>query len=69
MQFNPDYSAWALDEPLKVAKGETFRTQCHWQNTTDAPLAFPREMCFGVGFFLSDGTSSPVCISGTWIER
>jgi hypothetical protein len=69
MQFNPDYSAWALDKPLAVAKGETFRTQCNWQNTTDGPLAFPREMCFGVGFFLSDGTSSPVCLSGTWIER
>jgi hypothetical protein len=69
MQFNPEYSKWALDSPLTITKGDTFRTQCSWHNTTDAELAYPREMCFGVGFFLSDGSTSPVCIGGRWTER
>jgi hypothetical protein len=69
MQFNATFSAWPLTAPLAIARGETLRTQCHWQNTTVAELAFPREMCFGVGFFLSDGSSAPVCLDGSWLER
>ena len=41
----------------------------HGPLTTDAALAFPREMCFGIGFFLSDGASAPVCLNGAWRER
>lgn len=69
MQFNADYSQWSIDSPLKVAQGETLRTHCNWRNTSDAELEFPREMCFGIGFFLSDGSSSPVCFDGSWVER
>jgi hypothetical protein len=69
MQFKANYSQWPLEEPLTIAAGETLRTHCNWQNTTDAELEFPREMCFGVGFFLSDGSSSPVCLDGAWLER
>jgi hypothetical protein len=69
MQFNASYSVWTVAEPLTVYAGETLRTSCHWRNATDAEMAFPREMCFGVGFFVSDGTSSPVCLDGSWLDR
>jgi hypothetical protein len=69
MQFNAEYTKWALDKPLTIAKGEMLRTQCNWQNKSPDELAFPREMCFGVGFFLSDGSSAPVCLDGRWINR
>jgi hypothetical protein len=69
MQFRAVYSKWSLEQPLTIAKGETVRTRCNWQNATDSMVEFPREMCFGVGFFLSDGSSSPVCLDGQWIER
>jgi hypothetical protein len=69
MQFKAEFSHWPLEQPLMVAKGDTLRTRCEWQNPTDAPLAFPSEMCFGTGFFLSDGSSAPVCLEGSWLER
>jgi hypothetical protein len=69
MQFNADYTKWSIDKPLTIAKGEMLRTRCSWQNATPAELGFPREMCFGVGFFLSDGSTAPVCIDGSWIVR
>jgi hypothetical protein len=69
MQFNADYTKWAIDKPLTIAKGEKLRTYCNWQNKSPSALGFPREMCFGVGFFLSDGSSAPVCLDGQWINR
>jgi hypothetical protein len=69
MQFNAVYSKWSIDEPLAIAKGDRLRTRCSWLNATPAELGFPREMCFGVGFFLSDGSTAPVCIDGQWIPR
>ena len=52
MQFNAKYSRWDLAEPLTMKQGDVLRTSCEWSNPTDAPLAFPREMCVGVGFYL-----------------
>lgn len=69
MQFKAVYTQWPLEAPFVVAKGEKLRTRCSWRNTSDTALGFPREMCFGIGFFLSDGSSAPVCINGTWRER
>jgi hypothetical protein len=69
MQFKAVYSRWPLAQPLTVSKGDMLRTRCDWQNPTDAALEFPSEMCFGTGFFLSDGSSSPVCLDGRWLER
>jgi hypothetical protein len=69
MQFKAVYSKWTVEQPLIVDKGDMLRTQCNWQNQTDSALMFPAEMCFGTGFFLSDGSSSPVCLEGRWLER
>jgi len=68
MQFKAVYSQWGVDQPLRIAKGDVLRTHCEWGNTSDAALAFPREMCVGVGFFLSDGSSTPMCANGNWYE-
>lgn len=69
MQFNADYTLWELASPFRVRQGDTLRTECNWNNPTSGELKFPREMCVGVGFFLSDGTTSPVCVNGTWLEN
>ncbi|HEY6561606.1 MAG TPA: hypothetical protein VI072_30255 [Polyangiaceae bacterium] len=69
MQFNSDYTLWELEDPLRIRQGDKMRTQCNWNNPTSGELKFPREMCVGIGFFLSDGTTSPVCVNGTWLER
>jgi len=68
MQFNSDYTLWELADPLRISKGDVMRTECNWDNPTSGELKFPREMCVGVGFFLSDGSTSPVCVQGTWLE-
>jgi hypothetical protein len=69
MQFKAIYSKWTVEQPLIVDEGDMLRTQCDWHNQTDSALTFPSEMCFGTGFFLSDGSSSPVCLEGRWLER
>jgi hypothetical protein len=56
MQFNADYSRWDVAQPLTMKTGDVLRTRCEWDNPTDASLAFPREMCVGVGFYLVKGT-------------
>jgi hypothetical protein len=69
MQFDGVYRRWEVDAPLRARTGDVFRTTCNWENPTGEPLNFPREMCFSVGFFISDGSTAPVCINGNWIER
>ena len=69
MQFRAVVTDWPLDHPFRVAAGDTLHTECNWANTTGETLTFPREMCVGVGYFLSEGSSAPVCIDGQWIER
>lgn len=59
MQFKAVYSKWPLEAPLRVMPGDTLRTRCTWRNETAQEVTYPREMCFGVGFFLSDGKSAP----------
>ena len=53
-------------EAPKVAHaGDTFHTHCEWQNTTAKTLAFPDEMCTGVGFYFpSQGQIA--CTEGSW---
>jgi hypothetical protein len=38
------------DEGLSIPRGTRLRTNCAWNNTTDATLEFPSEMCVTVGF-------------------
>lgn len=69
MAFKAVYNKWPVEAPFVVAQGDTLRTRCTWNNTTENAIGFPSEMCFGVGFFLSDGSSSPVCLHGVWTNE
>lgn len=68
MQFAAEYTKWGVEAPFRISKGDVLRTHCEWQNSSTDSLQFPREMCIGVGFFLSDGSPAPTCFNGTWIE-
>jgi hypothetical protein len=70
MQFNPNYSRFAVDTPFVLHTGDTLRTTCNWDNTTTNALQFPREMCLGVGFALTTGSNPtvPVCANGHWYD-
>lgn len=41
-----------LEDPLAVAAGDRWRTNCTWFNTEDHELGFPSEMCvtFGMAY-------------------
>lgn len=69
-QFNPNFTKWDPASPLLVKAGETLRTHCEWDNSTDKDLKFPDEMCIGFGFFLANGADvkSPTCADGKWTE-
>lgn len=70
MQFKANYSQWTLQQPLHLVAGDKLITHCTWMNDTPEMVVFPREMCFGIGYYLTDGTGpSPTCINGRWLER
>jgi hypothetical protein len=69
MAYKAVYSKWSVETPLVMKPGDMLRTRCSWNNSGASALTFPGEMCFGTGFYLSDGSSSPVCLGGRWIER
>ena len=41
---NPPLNAY-YDHPIHLSAGTVLRTTCEWQNTGDATLRFPQEMC------------------------
>jgi len=70
MQFKANFSKWSATAPLKLVPGDKLVTDCEWANTTAESIAYPREMCFGVGYFLTDGNGPmPTCFDGKWYER
>jgi hypothetical protein len=69
MEYRAVFSQWTTATPLVVKKGDIVRTRCTWMNESADALRFPAEMCIGIGFFLSDGTSSPACMNGAWLEN
>lgn len=55
---------YTLEDPYKIGKGDTVKLTCNWENTTAAPIDFPREMCIFFGYTIG---SSAVCANGTWL--
>jgi hypothetical protein len=53
--FNPPFVRWTKDTPFVINAGDTLHERCTWQNTTSETLAFPTEMCVGVGYSLESG--------------
>jgi hypothetical protein len=70
MQFKANYSQWSAVAPLHLVPGDKLVTDCEWSNDTADMVTYPREMCFGIGYFLTDGTGpSPGCFNGQWVDR
>jgi len=63
--FDPPINGYTVEQPLVISKGDTLRMSCDWQNTTDEPLGFPREMCVFFGFTMDPGDAR--CINGGWM--
>ncbi len=57
---HPPLLHYTKEAPLKLAKGTILRQTCSWNNITDAPLAFPTEMCIGFGYYFP-GTERIMC--------
>ena len=62
--MNPFMSA-----PFVLRAGDTLHTHCTWNNTTSSALAFPTEMCVGMGVFLPPGGTDGqdiYCVDRQW---
>lgn len=62
----PDVNMFPLDEPFVIHEGDTVRLTCEWENTTDAMIQFPREMCIFIGYTV-DGKNR-YAFNGLWIN-
>jgi hypothetical protein len=56
-----------VTEPYRITSGQGLRMTCDWDNTTDSPLTFPREMCVMFGWQIGADADSR-CVEGTWIH-
>lgn len=58
--WTPEYTSHppvirhTMEQPLVLTKGEKLRQTCTWDNTTAAPLLFPREMCVAFFYYFPD---------------
>jgi hypothetical protein len=69
-QLNPPFQRWTVEAPFRVNPGDKIRTACSWDNTSDAALKFPREMCISALFMLlppGQIDTPGVCQSGVWM--
>jgi hypothetical protein len=64
-KFKPHYEKFSVAAPMAAKAGDRYHTRCTWRNPTDAPLAFPKEMCAGVGFYFP-GRGMIACSNGDW---
>ncbi|NUP05891.1 MAG: hypothetical protein HOW73_07525 [Polyangiaceae bacterium] len=51
---HPPAHHFEVAEPLVLAPGTKLRQSCSWQNTEEAPLTFPREMCLSFMYYYPD---------------
>jgi hypothetical protein len=68
MQFAPQYATWGIGAPFVLRPGDRLRTRCAWNNPSDETVTYPREMCVGSGFYLTDTPEAPVCFGGNWVD-
>ena len=57
---HPPVATYPTESPYVLKKGQTIRQTCEWQNTTNDPMIFPREMCIGF-FYYWPGNGDLVC--------
>lgn len=51
---HPPVKRFETDAPLLIKKGTRLRQTCSWDNTTDAMVRFPREMCVSFMYYYPD---------------
>ena len=64
-QADPPLLYFDTQTPLTLHAGDVLHVECEYQNTTDAEIRFPREMCVGMGFYFP-GTADIQCGDGHW---
>ncbi len=64
-QFKPNLVYWTEANPYVMHAGDQVHTHCSWDNTTNASVEFPTEMCVGTGFYFP-GNGELVCDDGVW---
>jgi hypothetical protein len=63
--FNPVIEKFTVEQPLQLAAGDRVRVDCEYQNDTEEPLAFPREMCVAFAFYYPADREID-CVDGRW---
>lgn len=63
--FNPVVRQFTVEEPLVVAAGDRITLTCDYQNDTDEPLTFPKEMCVSFAFYFPAEREID-CVDGHW---
>lgn len=66
-QADPPLQYYDTKNALELHAGDVLHVTCDYQNTTDDPLRFPREMCVGIGFYFP-GTADIQCADGRWLR-
>jgi hypothetical protein len=64
-QANPPRNMYTKDQPLEIHVGDRVSVDCEYNNTTGAPVSFPREMCVEFGYFFP-ATQEIDCVDGAW---
>ncbi len=66
MISQPITTDFPLDDPFRFAAGDKVRMSCQWENTSDQPLVFPREMCVLFGWQIG-ADKDATCYNGSWL--
>ncbi len=48
---HPPITKYGMQQPLLLERGMRLRQTCTWDNTSDQPLLFPREMCLSFMYY------------------
>lgn len=63
--FNPVIQRYEVDSPLRLAAGDRLQVDCDYQNDSEEPLSFPREMCVSFAFYFPADREID-CVDGHW---
>lgn len=66
MAIEPKVDYYTLEAPYSFKKGESVRVTCQWNNTTDATLMYPGEMCVLSGWQIGSERDT-ICYDGQWM--
>jgi hypothetical protein len=64
-QFNPPKNTYTKQAPFVMMAGDQMDIDCTYNNTTNARVEFPREMCLVFGFYFP-ADNQVNCVDGVW---